>query len=151
MTRCDFTSAPSPALTTSSDFSTPSGFSPSSCDELPRSRSDPTSHGGAPLGALDGLGRHGRSDVVGLVLGLRLEGKEAAQLTFDLGAIPAGLAEESQHLVVVLAGRSLAETGAHTASAELIPACTARLVAAMLRPASASLVAASANSSALAA
>ena len=66
----------------------------------------------ATLGAFDRLGGDGGRDVVGVVLGLRLEGEEAAQVAFDLCAVGAGQAEEDEHLVVVLARGALAESGA---------------------------------------
>src|SRR5690606_11495226 len=79
---------------------------------LPGRGRHPPCHGGAPLGTLDRFGGDGWGDVVGLVLGLRLERQEAAQLALDLGAIRASLTEESEDLVVVLAGGSLAEASA---------------------------------------
>ena len=79
---------------------------------LPHRRRHPAGHGGATLGSLDCLGGDGRCDVVGFVLGLGLEREKSTQLALDLGAVGAGLAKQDQHLVVVVAGGSLAEPGA---------------------------------------
>ena len=81
-------------------------------DGLPGRGGDPPGHRGASLGPLDGLRRYRRSDVVGFVLGLRLERQEPAEIALDLGAVGASLTEQGEHLVVLFACGSLAEPSA---------------------------------------
>lgn len=72
----------------------------------------PAGGGRAALGPLDGLGGDGGCEVVGFVLGLGLEGQEPAQLAFHGGAVGPGLAEQDEHLIVIVPGRSVTEPGA---------------------------------------
>ena len=69
-------------------------------------------HCGASPSAFDRLCCDGWSDVVGLVLGLGLQGKQSSEVASDFGAVRSGLAEQPEYLVVVLACCSLGEPGA---------------------------------------
>ncbi|MBS1837779.1 MAG: hypothetical protein JST64_08785 [Actinobacteria bacterium] len=64
------------------------------------------------MSALDCRCCDGRSDVVGFVLGLCLEGKQSSEVASDCDAVRSGLAEQLEYLVVVFACCSLGEPGA---------------------------------------
>lgn len=53
-------------------------------------------HGGVPIGAFDGLCCDRRRDVVGLVLGPGLEGKQPTKVTCDLGAVGSASGDGSE-------------------------------------------------------
>jgi hypothetical protein len=91
----------------------------------------------------------GLRDTGRLVLGARLHRHEPTRLLCDRDSVGAGRTQERDRLVVILAGCADASRSPVTASAALMPAWMARLVAAIGRPASSSEPAADRYSSAL--
>jgi class 3 adenylate cyclase len=109
-----------------------------------------SSHVHAAASALDCSGCVTPGDLVRLVLRSALEGKQPAELCLDRCAVLAGLTQQPEHLTVIFADGADPSRRPATASAALVAAWIARLVATMERPASSSLLAAARYSSALA-
>lgn len=81
-------------------------------EALPERRCDPTCDGHAALCSLDGLGSDGRGNVVGVVLGLRLQGEQSLELLCHGDTVRSCLAKQRDRLIVILPCSALTETGA---------------------------------------